>query len=55
MRGNNKKARRKSSPPFAVTSFLINLLIFLAVCGSLWTLLALAPFSLFQRDYAIYK
>ncbi len=59
MREDNKGKQRESGAVFALASFLLNLLILLALCGSVWilqaTVMQSSSFSLSVRDHTIYK
>jgi hypothetical protein len=59
MREDNESTRRETGVAFALASFLLNLLILLALCGSVWMLHSTVTqsnsFSLFVRDHTNYK
>lgn len=57
MRENNIKTQRESNTAFAVAAFLLNLLILVVVCGSVWLINSLLTdsnhFGLFLRETAL--
>ena len=59
MRENNEKLQKETDMAFALASFLLNVLIFLVLCGSAWMLHSIiAQFNStggFLWDYAIYR
>ena len=59
MRENNVKSQKETDIAFAITLFLLNVLILVVLCGSAWMLHSLiaqsnSP-SAFLRDYTIYR
>ncbi len=59
MRENNKKLQKETDIAFALASFLLNVLIILALCGIAWMLHSIiaqpnSPGG-FMRNYAIYR
>ena len=59
MRENKDKSQKETDIVFAITSFLINVLILVVLCGSAWMLHSLiaqpnSPVA-FLRDFTIYR
>jgi len=59
MRENNEKSQKETDIAFPITSFLLNVLIFIVLCGSAWMLhsyiiQANSPVT-FLRDYTMYR
>ncbi len=59
MRENNEKLKKETDIAFALSSFLLNVLILAALCGSAWMLHSFIAqsnlSSAFLRDYTIYR
>ncbi len=59
MRENKDKSQKETDIVFAITSFLINVLILVVLCGSAWMLHSLiaqpnSPVT-FLRNYTVYR
>jgi hypothetical protein len=59
MRENNEKSQKETDIAFALASFLLNVLILAALCGSAWLLhsFIVQPNSsgTFLRNYTMYR
>jgi len=59
MRENDEKSRKETNMAFALASFLLNVLIFVIMCGGAWMLHSyiIQPNSTgtFLRDFSMYR